>query len=87
MHDQPPVVKTNMFKTINPFTRHPWLHAGRGYWSHMLFAVKISARIGLSCLIFLVHAIFPFIPIPKVLNIDKLSQFLENMNQSVKKNK
>jgi len=53
----------------NPFTKHP--HSkGRTYWHHLRFSSKISLAMLASGVIFLIHAVFPFVPIPKQLNLE-----------------
>ena len=40
------------------------------YFSHMKFAFKVGAYLGLSSFFFLIHSIFPFLDIPRIFNIE-----------------
>ena len=51
------------------------------YSSHASFAMDISLRLALSSVVFLVHAIFPFVKIPDCFNLEAMSIYLFDKNQ------
>ena len=61
----------------NIFNRHPY-SKGKTYWQHFKFASKIGGLMFIGSIYFIFHACFPFIPIPKVLNIDANIQRIIN---------
>jgi hypothetical protein len=54
----------NMFKC---FKEHP-LVRGKTYFSHLSLAFRTGVRLVISGVFFMVHAVFPFIPIPRKYN-------------------
>ena len=64
----------------NLFTKLPRENGHSGYFSHFLFSFSIGSRLVASSLFFIVHSIFPFIPVPKFLNLEKTTQFLVKKN-------
>ena len=64
----------------NLFTKHPKENGHPGYFSHFSFSFLIGARLAASSLFFMMHSIFPFIPVPKFLNLEKTTQFLVKKN-------
>jgi hypothetical protein len=58
---------------MNIFTKHSNSH-GKTYWQHFKFAGKVSIMMFASSLFFFIHAVFPFISIPKKLNFDAIIQ-------------
>jgi hypothetical protein len=62
-----------MFKVL--FLDHP-RSVGMSYSQHALFAAGIALRLCLSSMMFVIHAIFPFIPIGNDFNLDGLTHFL-----------
>ena len=62
---------------MNIFTKHPHSR-GKTYWQHFKFAVKVGMTMLASSLFFFIHAIFPFISIPKKLNFDATIRRLVN---------
>ena len=62
------------------FTKHPKKNGHPGYFSHLSFSFLIGARLAASSLFFMMHSIFPFIPVPKFLNLEKTTQFLVKKN-------
>jgi len=85
MHNNIPPCSKKKNILIEPFCKHPREHAGKTYWVHGKFALFISIRLLASSAIFALHAIFPFIPIPKRLNLGCTIDFLKNRNDHVKK--
>lgn len=65
----------------NLFTKHP-NSVGETYWQHLKIALKGTVRLGISAIIFLVHAIFPFIPVPKPYDLVSLSDWLNDIRKS-----
>lgn len=53
-----------MFKL---FTSHP-KSRDQSYFTHLKFASLMGLRLAASAVCFLVHAVFPFIPIPERFN-------------------
>ena len=49
---------------IELFTKHP-NSVGETYWGHFKFAVIASLRLAVSSVVFFVHAVFPFVQVPK----------------------
>ena len=64
----------------NLFTKHPRENGHGSYFSHFLFSFSIGARLAVSSLFFLLHSILPFIPVPKLLNLEKTTEFLIEKN-------
>ena len=73
----------------NPFTKHPREAVGESWWEHCQFAVNVGIRLIFASIIFIVHGIFPFIEIPRWLNLEDSITFLdkENDNRETKKEK
>tara|TARA_B100000029_G_C16730516_1_gene650547 strand:- start:214 stop:426 length:213 start_codon:yes stop_codon:yes gene_type:complete len=61
---------------IKIFTKHPKENGHSGYFSHLLFSFSIGVRLMASSVFFLLHSVFPFVPVPKFLNLEKTTQFL-----------
>ena len=73
----------------NPFTKHPKDNDGETWWEHFKFTLGVGIRLIFTSLIFIVHGIFPFISIPKWLNLEESIRFLarENKNREIKHSK
>ena len=71
----------------NPFTKHPKENVDETWWQHCQFAVNVGIRLIFTSIIFIVHGIFPFIEIPRWLNLEDSITFLdrENYNRETKK--
>lgn len=41
------------------FTEHPRL-AGETYWQHFAFTIGMASRLGLICILLMIHGILPF---------------------------
>ena len=65
----------------NPFTKHPRETVGESWGQHCYFAVGVGIRLIFTSLIFIVHGIFPFIRIPKWLNLEESIRFLKKENE------
>lgn len=50
------------------------------YFSHMFFACTVGFSLGLTGLMFLIHSLLPWIPIPKSLNLEETAQKLQEWN-------
>ena len=61
---------------INIFRKHPVENGHDGYFSHLVFAFSIGTRLLITSGFFLVHSVFPFIPTPKFLSLEKTTQYL-----------
>ena len=46
------------------------------YWSHFRFAAGLGIKLLSRGLVFIVHGIFPFLPIPKKYNIDSTQSLI-----------
>jgi hypothetical protein len=68
---------------INLFNRHPKESGFGGYFSHMKFAICISVRLAASAFVFLVHSAFPFVPVPRILNLETTALFLIDKNNEL----
>jgi Family of unknown function (DUF6356) len=62
-----------MFKVL--FLDHP-RSVGMSYTQHAFFAAGIALRLYFSSTAFVIHAIFPFIPVGNDFNLDGLTHFL-----------
>ena len=73
----------------NPFTKHPRGAVGETWGQHCYFAVGVGIRLIFTSLIFILHGIFPFISIPKWLNLEESIRFLdkENIDRETKHSK
>ena len=73
----------------NPFTEHPRQTVNESWSIHCYFAVGVGIRLIFTSLIFIVHGIFPFIGIPKWLNLEESIRFLarENKDRETKHSK
>ena len=64
----------------NPFTLHPQ-RQGVTYREHWHFAMGIACRLLKSVVVFGVHALFPFVSIPRVLDLESTAAFLLERNR------
>mgnify|MGYP001594072654 CR=1 FL=1 len=64
----------------NPFTKHPRECVDETWGQHCYFGVGVGIRLIFTSLIFIVHGIFPFISIPKWLNLEESIRFLNIEN-------
>mgnify|MGYP003628109712 FL=1 len=64
----------------NIFTKHPKENGHSGFFSHLFFACSIALRTAIVTCVFTIHAIFPFIPMPKFLTLEMTIQFLIKKN-------
>ena len=67
----------------NPFTEHP-RHADETWWQHFKFAVSIGIRLYFTSWVFIIHGIFPFIKIPKWVNLTDSAKYLLDENEKRK---
>ena len=65
----------------NPFTKHPIECVNETWGQHCYFAVGVGIRLIFTSLIFIVHGIFPFIPIPKWVNLTDSALYLLKENE------
>tara|TARA_Y100001963_G_C6506556_1_gene320209 strand:+ start:133 stop:369 length:237 start_codon:yes stop_codon:yes gene_type:complete len=73
----------------NLFTKHPKETVGETWRQHCYFAIGVGFRLIFTALIFIIHGVFPFIAIPKWLNLEESIRFLarENKNREIKHSK
>lgn len=64
---------------MNPFTRHP-RRQGVSYGEHWRFAIGIACRLSKSVAAFAIHALLPFVPIPRELDLEASAAFLLERN-------
>jgi len=64
---------------IHLFLAHPH-HQGVSYFAHLLFAMSISIQLGHRVIAFALHAVFPFIDIPRSLDLEATTRFLQEQN-------
>ena len=65
----------------NIFTKHPKENANESCWTHGKFACGIGFRLYLTSFIFIIHGIFPFIKIPKWINLTDSAMYLLKENE------
>jgi len=66
----------------NPFTKHPRECVGETWWRHCQFAIGVGVRLVFTAIIFVIHAVFPFVGIPRWLNLEDTIVFLERENEN-----
>ena len=64
---------------MNPFLQHPH-EQGIGYREHAVFALSIAYRLCRSAMLFALHGVFPWSPIPKCLDLEATESFLRERN-------
>ena len=71
----------------NPFTNHPKRNANETWGKHFKFTLHVAYRLVITAIVFVIHGLFPFISIPKWLNLEDTIKFLkkENTYRDVKK--
>jgi hypothetical protein len=57
---------------------------GQNYFQHLLFAVWICIRLGITMTLLLIHALLPFIQMPKALDVGKTSDFLFDRDYDIR---
>jgi hypothetical protein len=65
---------------MNLFTMHPQQH-GMTYGEHCYFAMCIAGRLLVCVVAFVVHAILPFVPIERRLDLESTAAYLAERNQ------
>ena len=66
---------------VNPFTNHPRKCSNESWWQHFQFAFSVGFRLIFTSIIFMIHGIFPFVSIPKWLNLEESIRFLKQENE------
>ena len=56
----------------------------QNYFQHLLFALWISVRIGISAALLLIHGFLPFLKMPRALDIGRTSDFLFDKDYEVR---
>ena len=64
------------------FTNHPH-EQGVSYSEHLGFAIGISGRLLMSVVVFILHALFPFISIDREFDLEATSAFLLERNRFI----
>jgi hypothetical protein len=64
----------------NLFTKHAKENGHVGYFSHFKFSLAIAFRTSVASFVFVIHALLPFIPLPKFLNLEMTIQYLIKKN-------
>ena len=77
--------KRKKYSVVNLFTKHPRENANETWWQHLKFATHIGFRLFFTSFYFLVHGVFPFIKIPKWINISCTAKYLLNENKKRKR--
>ena len=72
---------------MNIFNKHPKQNRFNSWWSHCKSATCVGIRLLFTSMIFIVHGLFPFIRIPKKLNLMQTALLLLEENEKRKKNK
>tara|TARA_B100000131_G_scaffold155566_1_gene151010 strand:+ start:470 stop:703 length:234 start_codon:yes stop_codon:yes gene_type:complete len=65
----------------NPFTYHPKRCVNETWFQHCKFTLHVALRLFITAFIFIVHGFFPFIAIPKWLNLEDTIKFLKEENK------
>ena len=65
----------------NLFTEHPKENGMKSWWAHCKSACLIGFRLYFTSWFFIIHGIFPFIPIPKKLNLTDSACYLLKENE------
>lgn len=65
---------------MNPFNTHPH-QQGISYFTHMCFALGIAMRLLHSVIAFAMHAVFPFIGIPRDQDLEAITHYLQQRNR------
>lgn len=68
------------------FLAHPH-HQGVSYFAHLLFAMGIAIQLGHRVIAFTLHAIFPFIDIPRSLDLEATTRYLQEQNNWIESQK
>ena len=64
----------------NPFTKHPKEAVGETWLEHYLFTIKVANYSFIVAIVFIIHGIFPFLKIPKFLNLEAFKEWLDKAN-------
>jgi len=67
---------------MNPFTAHPQ-HQGFTYLEHWRFAMGIACRLLASVAAFALHAVLPFFPIARRLDLGATAAYLAECNRRI----
>ena len=65
----------------NPFTKHPKENNMGSYLQHCKSACEIGLRLYITSWFFFIHGIFPFIPIPRWVNLTDSAMYLLKENE------
>ena len=63
------------------FTNHPYSF-GESYFEHLFFTIFVVIRSIVVAGVFLIHGFFPFIAIPKFLNLEGFIEWLRKANDN-----
>jgi hypothetical protein len=72
---------------MNIFNEHPST-VGENWWQHFRFTVGVACKLLIASVFWMLHGLFPFIPIPLSFNLGNLGIKLgqENFYRNQKKN-
>lgn len=68
------------------FFAHPH-RQGVSYFAHLLFAMGIAIQLSHRMIAFTLHAIFPFIDIPRSLDLEATTRYLQEQNNWIEDQK
>ncbi|MEJ2181521.1 MAG: DUF6356 family protein [Gammaproteobacteria bacterium] len=71
---------------MNIFNEHPQKQ-GISYMAHLIFAMRVAVRLFNGVAVFASHAIFPFIPIGRSLDLEATIIFLQEQNDWIETKK
>ncbi|WP_455223396.1 DUF6356 family protein [Kaarinaea lacus] len=71
---------------MNLFNEHPQKQ-GITYMLHLIFAMRIAVRLFNSVVAFASHAVFPFIPIRRSLDLEATTVYLQEQNTWIEQKK
>ena len=69
----------------NPFTKHP-KSVGETYLQHLKIAILGSLRLGTSSMLFAIHGVFTFLPVPKPFDLESTTKWLNDIEGKRKQN-
>ena len=66
---------------VNLFNKHPRENANETWWEHCKFATHIGFRLFFTSFYFIIHGVFPFIKIPRWVNLTDSAIYLLKENE------
>ena len=65
----------------NPFSKHPRECVGETWLQHCKFTMILACGLYVTSWIFVIHGIFPFVPIPRWVNLTDSALYLLKENE------